>query len=136
LTNDRLYWEHIHPYVPLFYKHHFLKQLARDRQNRLSPSVQIADSIDQYERRIPYVLLFMMFALAARYEVPDAAVEAEALAKVWTAGDEYLMQARELLYLYSKSPLQPALTLDSSTISCCHALVLMAYHGVVCNCEM
>jgi hypothetical protein len=45
----------------------------------------------------------MMFALAARYEVPDAAVEAEALAKVWTAGDEYLMQARELLYLYSTS---------------------------------
>jgi len=27
----RLYWEHIHPYVPLFYKEHFLKQLARDR---------------------------------------------------------------------------------------------------------
>jgi hypothetical protein len=49
----------------------------------------------------------MMFALAARYEVPDAAVEAEALAKVWTAGDEYLMQARELLYLYSTSSLQP-----------------------------
>jgi hypothetical protein len=47
----------------------------------------------------------MMFALAARYEVPDAAVEAEALAKVWTAGDEYLMQARELLYLYSTSSL-------------------------------
>jgi hypothetical protein len=107
LADDRLYWEHIHPYVPLFYKDHFLKQLARDRQNRLSPSVQIEDSIDQYERRIPYVLLFMMFALAARYEVPDAAVEAEALAKVWTAGDEYLMQARELLYLYSTSSLQP-----------------------------
>ena len=105
MTNDSLYWEHIHPYVPLFYKDHFLKQLARDRQNRLSPSVQIEDSIDQYERRIPYVLLFMMFALAARYEVPDAAVEAEALAKVWTAGDEYLMQARELLYLYSTSSL-------------------------------
>ena len=43
----------------------------------------------------------MMFALAARYEVPDAAVEAEALNRVWTNGDDYLMQARELLYLYS-----------------------------------
>jgi len=43
----------------------------------------------------------MMFALAARYEVPDAAVEAESLSRVWTAGDDYLLQARELLYLYS-----------------------------------
>jgi hypothetical protein len=73
----------------------------------------------------------MMFALAARYEVPDAAVEAEALAKVWTAGDEYLMQARELLYLYSTSSRLTFIDVDSSTISCCHALVLMAYHGVV-----
>lgn len=87
--------------MPLFYKDHFLRQLRRDRQNPLSQSSQNADSIDQYERRIPYVLLFMMFALAARYEVPDAAVEAEALNRVWTNGDDYLMQARKLLYLYS-----------------------------------
>jgi hypothetical protein len=45
----------------------------------------------------------MMFALAARYEVPDASVQAEALTKLWTAGDEYLIQSRELLYLYSIS---------------------------------
>jgi len=62
--------------------------------------------MNQYERRIPYALFFMMFALAARYEVPDASVEAEALTKLWTAGDEYLTQARELLYLYSTSPLR------------------------------
>jgi hypothetical protein len=43
----------------------------------------------------------MMFALAARYEVSDAIAEAEALTRVWNAGEEYLMQARELLYLYS-----------------------------------
>ena len=42
----------------------------------------------------------MMFALAARYEVPDPTVEAESLTRVWTAGDDYLVQARELLYLY------------------------------------
>jgi len=101
-SNGSLYWEHIHPYVPLFYKDHFLKQLARDRQNRLTPGTEpTQDFLDQYERRIPYVLLFMIFALAARYEVPDASVEAEALTRVWTAGDEYLVQARELLYLYS-----------------------------------
>jgi len=94
--------------VPLFYKDHFLRQLARDRQNPLSQNSQNADSIDQYERRIPYVLLFMMFALAARYEVPDAAVEAEALNRVWTAGDDYLVQARELLYLYSILCYDPA----------------------------
>jgi hypothetical protein len=74
----------------------------------------------------------MIFALAARYEVPDASVEAESLTRVWTAGDEYLVQARELLYLYSIPLLLPS-NLDSSTISCCHALVLMAYHGAVCN---
>jgi len=43
----------------------------------------------------------MIFALAARYEKPDPTTEAEALNRVWTAGDEYLTQARELLYLYS-----------------------------------
>lgn len=100
MSKDSLYWEHVHPYVPLFYKDHFLKQLARDRQNQTSRD---SISIDQYERRIPYVLLFMMFALAARYEVPDASVQAEALTKLWTAGDEYLIQSRELLYLYSIS---------------------------------
>lgn len=97
----RLYWEHIHPYVPLFYKDHFLRQLARDRQNQYSQIPQNPESIDQYERRIPYVLLFMIFALASRYGVPDAAAEADALTRVWAAGDEYLTQARELLYLYS-----------------------------------
>jgi hypothetical protein len=73
----------------------------------------------------------MIFALAARYEVPDEAAEADALTRVWTSGDEYLTQARELLYLYSIATLELQLILDSSTISCCHALILMAYHGVV-----
>jgi hypothetical protein len=77
----------------------------------------------------------MIFALAARYEVPDASVEAQSLTRVWTAGDEYLVQARELLYLYS-SPLLVLSNIDSSTISCCHALVLMAYHGAVCDHSM
>jgi hypothetical protein len=45
----------------------------------------------------------MIFALAARYEEPDPRTQAEALTRVWTAGDEYLTQARELLYLYSIS---------------------------------
>jgi hypothetical protein len=44
-----------------------------------------------------------MFAIAARYEVPDPAIEAEALNRVWTAGEEYLHQARETLYHYSMS---------------------------------
>jgi len=99
-----LYWEHVHPYVPLFYKDHFQKQLARDRQNPLSQYTQSPEnSLDQYERRIPYVLLFTMFAIAARYEVPDPAIEAESLNRVWTAGEEYLHQARETLYHYSMS---------------------------------
>lgn len=100
-SDRRLYFEYIHSYVPLFYKEHFLKQLARDRMNPLSLNTPAADTIDQYERRIPYVLLFMMFALAARYENPDPAVEAESLTRVWNAGDEYLVHARKLLYLYS-----------------------------------
>jgi len=111
LADYRLYFEYIHCYIPLFYKEHFFKQLARDRQNPISFNTPAAETIDQYERRIPYVLLFMMFALAARYETPGPLVEAESLTRVWNAGDEYLMQARELLYLYSTISVILCLTL-------------------------
>jgi hypothetical protein len=63
----------------------------------------------------------MMFALAARYETPGPLVEAESLTRVWNAGDEYLMQARELLYLYS-------------TISDILGLILRFVHNLVLPC--
>jgi hypothetical protein len=89
--------------------------------NPISLNTPATDTIDQYERRIPYVLLFMMFALAARYEAPGPLVEAESLTRVWNAGDEYLMQARELLYLYS-------------TISYILGLTLRFVHNLVLSC--
>jgi hypothetical protein len=76
----------------------------------------------------------MMFALAARYEVPDAAVEAEALNRIWTAGDDYLMRARELLYLYSIFSITISLTARfiNNLLLPCTSVDVVSWSGMLC----
>jgi hypothetical protein len=76
----------------------------------------------------------MMFALAARYEVPDAAVEAEALNRMWTAGDDYLLRARELLYLYSICSIMVYLTVRfvDNLLLPCTGIDVISWSGTLC----
>lgn len=92
LTNDRAYWNHIHPSFPVIHRETFLFQLNKDRKKvpRMGRS-----ALDQLERRIPQVLLLSMFALSARF------VESYEPREDSDPGDAYATRAESLIAQHS-----------------------------------
>ncbi|BGP14207.1 hypothetical protein JCM10213_005900 [Rhodosporidiobolus nylandii] len=84
------YWTYVHPHFPLLYKITFLRQY----RHGLAHPDSDEPSRPSGTGKVPMVLLLSMFALAARY--CDLEGEREE-GKYWTAGQEYLEKARQLL---------------------------------------
>ncbi|GAA5982372.1 hypothetical protein JCM11641_006960 [Rhodosporidiobolus odoratus] len=102
------YWTYIHPHYPVLEKITFMRAYRNYLAHR--------DSADT-AGKVPMVLLFSMFALAARYCDLD---EARKDGKYWTAGQEYLEKARKIInHDYGSSKLVTV-----------QALLLIAYREI------
>ncbi|KAL0581686.1 hypothetical protein V5O48_000392 [Marasmius crinis-equi] len=135
-----LYFTYVHPVLPVIHKQSFFENLRAFPASsgilspRLTPTSTSTSGFDlstsspynSRRRRVPALLLFAIFAVAARYsETPGRPstdnktyhTEADSM---WDAGDEYLDQAQRLLERsYANS--QP---------ETCQALLLMGYREI------
>ncbi|KAF9269506.1 hypothetical protein L218DRAFT_953120 [Marasmius fiardii PR-910] len=133
-----LYFTHVHPIFPVIHKETFFDHFrALHSDGSRIPSPQEASTVlgsqpaassppNSRRRSVPPVLLFAIFAVAARYSKSPSRPEpshnssiAEAM-PIWDAGDEYLEQARRILER----------SYTCSRPETCQALLLMGYREI------
>ncbi|KAF8624664.1 hypothetical protein AX17_006995 [Amanita inopinata Kibby_2008] len=130
-----LYFTYVHPSFPVIHRHAFFDAFRNnaDGETPIPSEASDATGLDEgnrayspfnrRRRQIPPLLLFAMFAVAARYEDADnsgAPAPPADLSTMWTAGDEYLDHAKMILDdSYAAS--RPAT---------CQALLLMGYREI------
>ncbi|KAI3613223.1 hypothetical protein WG66_001383, partial [Moniliophthora roreri] len=129
-----LYFTYVHPVLPVIYKRAFLENFrafSHPSRTNSPPQGNAASSehsaapespLSSWRRRISPLLLFAMFAVAARYlNSPSApAASSGATLPMWDAGDEYLEQAQRILDR----------SYASSKPETCQALLLMGYREI------
>ncbi|KAL0071192.1 hypothetical protein AAF712_001757 [Marasmius tenuissimus] len=135
-----LYFAHAHPVLPVVHKRVFFDNLrafssSSSPSGLLSPQLTPATSTSDFSptnpspynsrrRRVPALLLFAMFAVAARHSDPpdrlSPSTKQTEAHPMWDAGDDYFEQAQRLLeHSYVNS--QP---------ETCQALLLMGYREI------
>ncbi|KIK52123.1 hypothetical protein GYMLUDRAFT_50070 [Collybiopsis luxurians FD-317 M1] len=128
------YFKHVHPFLPIIHKQAFYQAFRSESSSfsRDSPaqgstpdsdraSVTTSSSYKSRLRRVPPLLLFAMFAVAARHsECPWNVPRPSTSDTMWAAGDAYLEHAQSIL----------GRTYARSRPSTCQALLLMGYREV------
>ncbi|KAK7469014.1 hypothetical protein VKT23_003510 [Stygiomarasmius scandens] len=138
-----VYFTFVHPTFPVIHKHIFYDALRSGPPTLHSDSPPViaqaqtpeSDSLsttssssssspyNRRPRRVPALLLFAMFSIAARYSNhPSISAKPSSVdsSHMWAAGDEYLEQAQKILdRVYTNS--RP---------STCQALLLMGYREI------
>ncbi|KAG7095560.1 hypothetical protein E1B28_006297 [Marasmius oreades] len=134
-----LYFIHVHPIFPVIHKQSFfdnLRAFPHGGSRTVTPQrapvfpdshpMGASSAYNSRRRRVPPLLLFAMFAVAARYSNPPNRPEfshdssiTEAI-PMWDAGDEYLEEARQILER----------SYASSRPETCQALLLMGYREI------
>ncbi|EIW80084.1 hypothetical protein CONPUDRAFT_58526 [Coniophora puteana RWD-64-598 SS2] len=123
-----LYFTYVHPVFPVLNKAAFFEAFRHEYGHfRLSsPGSPASDgqarspsSIIHRPRRVPALLLLSMYAVAARYSPSTFAPPQEA-ASMWTAGDDYLNNAKVILDS----------SYASSRPTTCQALLLMGFREI------
>ncbi|KAG6826250.1 hypothetical protein H0H92_000574 [Tricholoma furcatifolium] len=111
-----LYFKHVHTYLPVIHKRAFYDAFRAGPDSSPQSSTS-ASPFNRPRRGVPSLLLFAMFAIAARY---DDAPKPSDSTTMWEAGDEYLNHAKGILDdIYS-----------ASRPSTCQALLLMGYREI------
>ncbi|KAG6865247.1 hypothetical protein C0991_004128 [Blastosporella zonata] len=112
-----LYFQHVHINLPVIHKRAFIETFGADQVD--SPQSQpSASPFNRRPRRIPTLLLFAMFAIAARHA--EGTPKPKNSSTMWEAGDEYLNHAKTILDA----------TYAASRPSTCQALLLMGYREI------
>ncbi|KZT22933.1 hypothetical protein NEOLEDRAFT_1070364 [Neolentinus lepideus HHB14362 ss-1] len=119
-----VYFTYVHTAFPIMHKKTFLDDFKNSRSTADSPQTQSPDTASpaRSSRRhaIPPLLLFAMFAIAARYAPSRAESPPPPPGAMWPAGDAYLAAAKALLDG----------TYASSMPATVQALLLMGYREV------
>ncbi|TFK29468.1 hypothetical protein FA15DRAFT_752599 [Coprinopsis marcescibilis] len=114
-----LYFRFIHSAFPVIHKRSFFDAYKNSHQRSLTrPEADGMMGANRRRQRIPALLLFTMFSLAARYDETTPLPPDPTL--MWSAGDEYLDKAKIILDK----------TYSSSRPSTCQALLLLGYREV------
>ncbi|GLB40011.1 putative fungal specific transcription factor [Lyophyllum shimeji] len=116
-----LYFEHVHPILPVVHKRAFLEAFKAGGEPPASPDSSTAPGTSPFNRRrrrVPILLLLAMYATAARYA--DCTAKPTDGRTMWEAGDEYLNEAKGLLDS----------SYTASRPSTCQALLLMGYREI------
>ncbi|KAL1742298.1 fungal-specific transcription factor domain-containing protein [Schizophyllum fasciatum] len=123
-----LYFSYVQTAFPIIHKQSFLDTFKSIHESPGSPASDHSQSRSPFNRgppRVPLLLLFAMFSIAARYSdsAPPSASSrgmAPSSQEMWDAGDEYLRTAKLILgNIYSAS--------RPSTVQ---ALLLMGYREI------
>ena len=123
-TSDHLlelYWIFVHPHIPLLYRSLFVRQYrntihgsaSTGADGRLLPAQAVGG-------RVPAVLLFALYSVAARYS-DTGSMRKEGV--YWKAGDGYATKAKELIHE----------DFGSSRLTTVQALLLLSYREVGCG---
>ncbi|KAH0581073.1 hypothetical protein H2248_012207 [Termitomyces sp. 'cryptogamus'] len=112
-----LYFKHVHTSLPVIHKRAFYDTL-RTGQGGSPRSQPSASPFNRCQRRMSTLLLFAMFAIAARYS--NDTPKPPTSSTMWEAGDEYLNHAKTILDN----------SYASSRPSTCQALLLMGYREI------
>ncbi|KAI0634003.1 fungal-specific transcription factor domain-containing protein [Trametes polyzona] len=127
-----LYFTYVHPALPIVHKRSFLEDFQNGNICADSPysgesgysdaasPISSSSHLGPRKRRIPTLLLLAMFSIAARYSSHTAEVPPPDDSSMWTAGDEYMEDAKVILDR----------TYASSRPSTCQALLLLGYREV------
>ncbi|KAF8909626.1 fungal-specific transcription factor domain-containing protein [Gymnopilus junonius] len=119
-----LYFTYVQPFFPIIHKRTFWKiyRASNYPESPQSPDLESPSGTSPFSRGrrgIPALLLLSMFALASRYDDNSSPIPSDP-AVMWSAGDEYLDQAKIVLDS----------TYASSRPSTCQALLLMGYREI------
>ncbi|KAK7062806.1 hypothetical protein VNI00_000299 [Paramarasmius palmivorus] len=127
-----LYFTYVHPVLPILYKRAFLENFRAFSNSSRATSPQAVGSdrssstpgspLVNRHRLVSPLLLFAMFAVAARYSNSPSVLPlgSGATPPMWDAGDEYLEQAQRILDR----------SYASSKPETCQALLLMGYREI------
>ncbi|KDR77152.1 hypothetical protein GALMADRAFT_246384 [Galerina marginata CBS 339.88] len=122
-----LYFSYVQPLFPIIHKQTFMESYkalthpespqSPDRDAQTGPDN--ASPFNRARKRVPTILLLAIFALASRYDENSSPHPSDP-AVMWSAGDEYLDQAKVMLDS----------SYSSSRPSTCQALLLMGYREI------
>ncbi|EIW53654.1 uncharacterized protein TRAVEDRAFT_174477 [Trametes versicolor FP-101664 SS1] len=127
-----LYFTYVHPALPIVHKRTFLDDFRNGNMCADSPysgesgysdaasPISASSPLGSRKRRVPTLLLLAMFSLAARYSSHTAELPPPEDGSMWTAGDEYMEDAKVILDR----------TYAASRPSTCQALLLLGYREV------
>ncbi|KAI8972440.1 fungal-specific transcription factor domain-containing protein [Trametes punicea] len=127
-----LYFAYVHPALPIVHKRSFLDDFRNGNMCADSPCsgesgysdaaspISSSSPLGSRRRRVPTLLLLAMFSLAARYSPRTADMPPPDDGTMWTAGDEYMEDAKVILDR----------TYAASRPSTCQALLLLGYREV------
>ncbi|OBZ66363.1 Nitrogen assimilation transcription factor nit-4 [Grifola frondosa] len=128
-----LYFTYVHPALPVVHKPSFMEDFRNGNLAMDSPysgdsplsdaasAISIASPVGTRRRRVPTLLLLVMFSIAARYSARTSAdVPLPKDNSMWSAGDSYMEDAKVILDS----------TYAASRPSTCQALLLLGYREV------
>ncbi|KAI0365000.1 hypothetical protein BV20DRAFT_1103242 [Pilatotrama ljubarskyi] len=127
-----LYFTYVHPALPIVHKRSFLDDFRNGNMCADSPysgesgysdaasPISSSSPLGPRKRRVPTLLLLAMFSLAARYSSRTADMPPPDDGSMWTAGDEYMEDAKVILDR----------TYAASRPSTCQALLLLGFREV------
>ncbi|KAI0640400.1 fungal-specific transcription factor domain-containing protein [Trametes meyenii] len=127
-----LYFTYVHPAMPIVHKRSFMDDFRNGNMCADSPysgesgysdaasPISASSPLGPRKRRVPTLLLLAMFSIAARYSPRAAEVPPPEDSSMWTAGDEYMEDAKIILDR----------TYAASRPSTCQALLLLGYREV------
>ncbi|KAF9030317.1 hypothetical protein BDZ89DRAFT_985448 [Hymenopellis radicata] len=119
-----LYFAHVHPFFPVVHKQAFREAFRAGPESPanegVSPRSSSASPFNRRPRRVPPVLLLVMFSIAARYSSDPAKPPPTDRSMMWEAGDDYLDQAKRHMESIHAS----------SRPTTCQALLLMGYREI------
>ncbi|KAI0800103.1 fungal-specific transcription factor domain-containing protein [Fomes fomentarius] len=127
-----LYFTYVHPALPIVHKPTFMDDWSKGNLATDSPysgesgysdaasPVSSSSPLGARRRRVPTLLLLAMFSLSARYSTRTADVPPPDDGSMWSAGDEYMEDAKVILDR----------TYAASRPSTCQALLLLGFREV------
>ncbi|TFK80053.1 hypothetical protein K466DRAFT_504549 [Polyporus arcularius HHB13444] len=127
-----LYFTYVHPVLPIVHKPSFMDDWRKGNLSTDSPysgesgysdaasPISSSSPLGPRRRRVPTLLLLAMFSLAARYSSSTADVPPPEDGTMWTAGDDYMEDAKVILDR----------TYAQSRPSTCQSLLLLGYREI------